>query len=79
MSGSEPRVSAEMLRSTSTPDTVESRLGTLEFTDGAPTKATAELLYDHPQQSRSLQHRRRTALRLRADHQHRGWAVRDKA
>jgi hypothetical protein len=38
-----------MLRSTSTPDTVESRLGTLEFTDGARTKATAELVYDHPQ------------------------------
>jgi hypothetical protein len=36
-----------MLRSTSTPNTVESRLGTLKFTDGAPTKATAELLYDH--------------------------------
>ena len=36
-----------MLRSVSTPDRVESRLGTLEFRDGAPTKATAELLYDH--------------------------------
>jgi hypothetical protein len=35
------------LRSISTPDRVESRLGTLEFRDGAPTKATAELLYDH--------------------------------
>ena len=40
-------VSAETLRSISTPDRVESRLGTLEFHDGAPTKATAELLYDH--------------------------------
>ena len=40
-------VSAETLRSISTPDRVESRLGTLEFRDGAPTKATAELLYDH--------------------------------
>jgi hypothetical protein len=40
-------VTAEMLRSISTPDRVESRLGTLEFRDGAPTKATAELLYDH--------------------------------
>lgn len=39
-------VSAETLRSISTPDRVESRLGTLEFRDGAPTKATAELLYD---------------------------------
>jgi hypothetical protein len=40
-------VSAETLRSISTPDRVESRLGTLEFRDGAPTQATAELLYDH--------------------------------
>ena len=47
MSGSESGVSAETLRSISTPDRVESRLGTLEFRDGAPTKATAELLYDH--------------------------------
>ena len=48
MSGSgQDGVSAETLRSISTPDRVESRLGTLEFRDGAPTKATAELLYDH--------------------------------
>ena len=40
-------VSAETLRSISTPDRVESRLGTLEFDDGAPSAATAELLYDH--------------------------------
>jgi hypothetical protein len=40
-------ISAETLRSISTADRVESRLGTLEFDDGAPTDATAELLYDH--------------------------------
>jgi hypothetical protein len=40
-------VSAETLASISTPDHVESRLGALEFTDGAPTDATAALLYDH--------------------------------
>ena len=40
MSGSEPMVSAEMVRSASTPDTAESRLGTWEFTGGAPTKVT---------------------------------------
>ena len=40
-------VTAETLQSVSTPDRVESRLGTLEFDDGAPTPATAELLYDH--------------------------------
>ena len=40
-------VSAEVLRSISTPDRVESRLGTLEFDDGAPAESTAELLYEH--------------------------------
>ena len=40
-------VTAETLQSVSTPDRVESRLGTLEFDDGAPTPATAELLYNH--------------------------------
>ena len=40
-------VSAETLKSISTPDVVESRLGRLEFKDGAPSEATAELLYDH--------------------------------
>ena len=33
--------------SITTPDTVQSRLGTLEFNDGAPTPDTAERLYDH--------------------------------
>ena len=40
-------VSNETLQSISTPDKVESRLGTLEFDDGAPTDATAALLYDN--------------------------------
>ena len=40
-------VSAEALRSVSTPDRVESRLGILEFDDGAPSKETAALLYDN--------------------------------
>ena len=30
-----------------TPDVVETRLGTLKFFDGIPTKETAELLYDN--------------------------------
>ena len=47
MTGSKTGVPAETLASISTPDEVESRLGTLEFDDGAPTAATAELLYDH--------------------------------
>ena len=40
-------VSKEELASISTPDRVESRLGTLEFVDGAPTEATAAVLYDN--------------------------------
>jgi hypothetical protein len=41
------KVSEKALKSISTPDKVESRLGTLEFDDGAPTDATAALLYDN--------------------------------
>jgi len=37
MSGSQPGVTNETLASISTPDRVESRLGTLEFDDGAPS------------------------------------------
>ncbi len=40
-------VSPESFASVSTPDRVESRLGVLEFDDGAPTAATAALLYDN--------------------------------
>ena len=40
-------VTPEALKAISTPDRVESRLGRLEFDDGAPSEATAELLYDH--------------------------------
>ena len=47
MSSSKPGVPAATLASISTPDKVESRLGTLEFDDGAPSEATAALLYDH--------------------------------
>jgi hypothetical protein len=38
---------ADTLASITTPDTVETRLGTLDFDDGAPSAATAELLYDN--------------------------------
>src|SRR4051794_27483990 len=37
----------EILASLSTPSRVESRLGPLEFTDGAPSAKTVETLYDH--------------------------------
>jgi len=41
------QVSEETMQSISTPDRVESRLGTLEFKDGAPSAATLEKIYDH--------------------------------
>lgn len=41
------RVTAETLASVSTPDRIESRLGTLEFNDGAPSDETAALVYDN--------------------------------
>jgi hypothetical protein len=37
----------DTLASISTPDKLESRIGALEFDDGAPSEATAALLYDH--------------------------------
>ena len=40
-------VSPESVRSVSTPDRVESRLGTLELTMGHQSAETAALLYDH--------------------------------
>ena len=40
-------LSQEVLDSVSTPDHVDSRLGQLEFTDGAPSAKTVETLYDH--------------------------------
>ena len=40
-------VSSETLRSISTPEHLESRLGALEFVDGVPTGETAEKVYDH--------------------------------
>ena len=47
MSDPKSGVSAETLQSISTPDKLETRLGVLQFDDGAPSKDTAELLYDN--------------------------------
>jgi hypothetical protein len=47
MTTKQSAVSEEALASISTPDRVESRLGTLEFDDGAPSETTAALLYDN--------------------------------
>ena len=41
------QTSPEIPRSISTPDTVETPLGTLTFKDGVPSKAAAEKLYDN--------------------------------
>ena len=40
-------VSSETLRSISTPERLETRLGRLEFRDGVPSGVTVETLYDH--------------------------------
>ena len=40
-------VSSETLRSISTPERLDSRLGTLEFVDGVPSGETVETVYDH--------------------------------
>jgi hypothetical protein len=41
------QTTAEVPPSIATPDKVDSRLGTLEFNDGAPSAATAEKIYDN--------------------------------
>ena len=41
------QVSEEALASISTPDRVESRIGRLDFTDGAPNAETAAAVYDN--------------------------------
>ena len=40
-------VSSETLRSISTPDQLQTRLGTLGFVNGFPSSETSELVYDH--------------------------------
>jgi len=40
-------VSSETLRSISTPEQLQTRLGALDFIDGVPSPGTSELVYDH--------------------------------
>jgi hypothetical protein len=40
-------VSSETLHSISTPERIDSRLGTLDFVDGRPSPATSGFVYDH--------------------------------
>jgi len=42
-----PGYNTKIPESIMTPDKVETRIGTLEFFDGIPTKETAALLYDN--------------------------------
>ncbi|WP_285671220.1 DUF1254 domain-containing protein [Paralimibaculum aggregatum] len=46
-SGAAADVTEAQLRSISTPDSVQSRIGALSFTDGAPSAETAAAVYDH--------------------------------
>ncbi len=48
------QVSEETLDSISTPDQVETSIGTLEFMDGAPTPETAEAVYDYLDTARAM-------------------------
>ncbi len=51
----EPKYKADVPASIQTPSEVETRLGTLRFTDGLPDAATAELVYDNLDFMRGVQ------------------------
>jgi hypothetical protein len=51
----EPKYKADVPESILTPDTVETRLGTLRFKDGAPDDATVSLVYDNLDFMRGVQ------------------------
>jgi hypothetical protein len=51
----EPKYKADVPESILTPDTVETRLGTLRFKDGAPDDATVTLVYDNLDFMRGVQ------------------------
>jgi hypothetical protein len=50
-----PKYSPDAPRKITTPDTVETRIGTLRFKDGAPDPATVELAYDQIDFTRGVQ------------------------
>lgn len=52
--GSSAQVSEEVLNSISTPDSVETSIGTLKFLDGAPLPETAEKVYDYLDTTRAM-------------------------
>src|SRR3954447_4181605 len=45
--GAKPKMATEIPPEITTPDRVETRLGTLNFFDGVPDKASCEKLYDN--------------------------------
>ena len=45
--GGQPRMATDIPAAITTPDRVETRIGTLEFVDGFPTEETVELVYDN--------------------------------
>jgi len=47
VTGKKPMMATEIPASITTPNKVETRIGTLEFFDGIPTEKTADLLYDN--------------------------------
>ncbi|MCA9012891.1 MAG: DUF1254 domain-containing protein, partial [Planctomycetaceae bacterium] len=49
------KMTTEIPESITTPDRVETRIGTLEFFDGIPTKETSQLVYDHLDFSRATE------------------------
>ena len=49
------KYTTEIPANVQTPDRTETRLGTLEFTDGFPTEATAEKVWDHMDFSRAVE------------------------
>jgi hypothetical protein len=49
------KMTTEIPASITTPDSVETRIGTLEFFDGIPTKATSALVYDYLDFSRAME------------------------
>ena len=49
------KMTTEIPEAITTPDKVETRIGTLEFFDGIPTKETSQLVYDHLDFSRAME------------------------
>jgi len=49
------KMTTDIPEAITTPDRVETRIGTLEFFDGIPSKETADLVYDYLDFSRAME------------------------